>query len=85
MLEEELGTTTFKFVMINGKMVCAEHGIKGRFVCILLCVLSQSCPTLCDPTDCSLPGSSVHGILQARILECVVMLSSRGSSCQGLN
>ena len=27
------------------------------------------CPTLCDPVDCSLPGSSVHGILQARILE----------------
>ena len=31
--------------------------------------VTQSCPTLCDPTDCSLPGSSVHGILQARILE----------------
>ena len=31
----------------------------------------QSCPTLCDPMDCSLPGSSVHGILQARILEWV--------------
>ena len=31
----------------------------------------QSCPTLCDPVDCSLPGSSVHGILQARILEWV--------------
>ena len=30
----------------------------------------QSCPTLCDPTDCSLPGSSVHGTLQARVLEC---------------
>ena len=29
----------------------------------------QSCPTLCDPMDCSPPGSSVHGILQARILE----------------
>ena len=29
----------------------------------------QSCPTLCDPVDCNLPGSSVHGILQARILE----------------
>ena len=29
----------------------------------------QSCPALCDPMDCSLPGSSVHGILQARILE----------------
>ena len=43
-------------------------------------VLAQSCPTLCDPMDGSLPGSSVHGILQARILEWVVMPSSRGSS-----
>ena len=33
--------------------------------------VAQSCPTLCDPVDCSLPGSSVHGILQARILEWV--------------
>ena len=40
----------------------------------------QSCPTLCDPMDCSPPGSSVHGILQARILERVVIPSSRGSS-----
>ena len=31
--------------------------------------VAQSCPTLCDPMDCSPPGSSVHGILQARILE----------------
>ena len=31
--------------------------------------VAQSCPTLCDPTDCSLPGSSVHGIFQARVLE----------------
>ena len=37
----------------------------------------QSCPTLCDPMDCSLPGSSVHGILQARILEWVAIASSR--------
>ena len=36
--------------------------------------------TLCDPVDYSLPGSSVHGILQARILEQVAMPSSRGSS-----
>ena len=42
--------------------------------------LLQSCPTLCDPMDYSLPGSSVHGILQARILEWVAMPSSRGSS-----
>ena len=40
----------------------------------------QSCPTLCDPMDCSLPDSSVHGILQARILEWVAMPFSRGSS-----
>ena len=33
----------------------------------------QSCPTLCDPMDCSLPGSSVHGSLQARILEWVAI------------
>ena len=32
-----------------------------------------SCPTLCDPMDCSLPGSSVHGIFQARILEWVAI------------
>ena len=38
----------------------------------------QSCPTLCDPMNCSLPSSSVHGILQARILEWVAMPSSRG-------
>ena len=40
----------------------------------------QSCPTLCDPVNCSPPGSSVHGMLQARILEWVAMPSSRGSS-----
>ena len=40
----------------------------------------QLCPTLCDPMDCSLPGSSVHEILQARILEWVAGPSSRGSS-----
>ena len=40
----------------------------------------QSCPALCDPMDCSPPGSSIHGILQSRILEWVAMPSSRGSS-----
>ena len=33
------------------------------------CLIAKSCPTLCDPVDCSLPGSSVHGISQARVLE----------------
>ena len=45
-----------------------------------LCSDAQSCPTLCDPMDCSLPDSSVHGISQARILEWVAISSSRGSS-----
>ena len=45
-----------------------------------LYVLAQLHVTLCDPTDCSPPGSSVHGILQARRLEWVAISSSRGSS-----
>ena len=44
------------------------------------CLLTQSCLILCDPMDCSPPGFSVHGILQARILEWVAISSSRGSS-----
>ena len=44
------------------------------------CLVSQSCPTLCDFMDCSLPDASVHGILQARMLEWVAMPISRGCS-----
>uniref|UniRef100_A0A8C6E430 Cytochrome c oxidase subunit 5A, mitochondrial n=1 Tax=Moschus moschiferus TaxID=68415 RepID=A0A8C6E430_MOSMO len=47
---------------------------------VLFRSIAQSCPTLCDPVDCSLPGFSVHGILQARILEWVTISFSRGSS-----
>ena len=60
------------------------------FLCLsfLICKLgththtevAQSCPTLCDPMDCSPPGSSVHGIFQAWILEWVDISFSRGSS-----
>ena len=42
--------------------------------------VSQSCPTLCNPMDCSLPGSSVHGIFQAIVLEWIAISFSRGSS-----
>ena len=46
--------------------------------------LAQSCPTLCDPMDCSLPCSSIHGILQARVLEWVATAFSYKKSgvCQ---
>ena len=42
--------------------------------------VTQLCPTLCDPVGCSLPASSAYGILQAKILEWIAILSSRGSS-----
>ena len=49
-------------------------------VCVCVCVCAQSCPNLCDPMDYILPGSSVHGVSQARILQWVAMPSCRGSS-----
>ena len=60
----------------------AEDSVVTALEYILpLCVLvTQLCPTLCNPMDCSPPGSSVHGIFQARILEWVAMPLSRGSS-----
>ena len=69
-----------------------EHGMPALFHCVSHAGASlfyesenesevaQLCPTLCDPMDCSLPGSSVHGISQARILEWVAISFSRGSS-----
>ena len=42
--------------------------------------VAQSCPTLCNTIDCSLPGSSVHGIFKTRILEYIAIFSSRGYS-----
>ena len=42
---------------------------------VVVVLVAQSCPTLYDPTDCSPPGSSVHGILQARILEWIAIPS----------
>ena len=53
---------------------CARH------MSVRACLVTQPCLTLRNPMDCSPPGSSLHGILQARILEWVAMLCSRGSS-----
>jgi len=61
---------------MDGGLEC-ESLIKKVFGGVLV---TQSCPTLCDPMDCSPPGSSVHGILQARTLEWVAILFSRGFS-----
>ena len=59
-----------------------QSSVKGYlgYLHVLCVLISQSCPTLCDPMDCGLPGFSVHGILQARILEWVAIPFSRGTS-----
>ena len=61
------------------------HFTVNLWMCVYVCVHTrakslQSCLTLGNPMDCSPPGSSVHGILQAGVLEWVAMPSSRGSS-----
>ena len=60
----------------SGKPLSLHYCLDGMCVC----EVAQSCPTLCDPMDCSLTGSSVHGIFQARVLEWVAISFSRGSS-----
>ena len=68
---------------------CADHSGSRRLVhhnlcvfgeCVCVRLVAQSCPTLCDPVDCTPPGSSVQGILLARILQRVAIPFSRGSS-----
>ena len=51
-----------------------------RRLYFVVCLVVQSCSTLFDPIDCTPPDSSIHGILQARILEWVAIPFSRGSS-----
>ena len=65
---------------IAQKRVLSVVGSVCVCVCARTCAVTHSCPTHCDPLDCSPPGSSVHGILQARILEWVAISFSRGSS-----
>ena len=52
----------------------------SHLVVVVKVIVTQSCPTLCNPMDCSPPGSSVHGIPQARIMEWVSMSFLRGSA-----
>ena len=51
------------FLFLPWELSCASAAVAAA------AKLLQSCPTLCDPMDCSLPGSSAHGIFQARVLE----------------
>ena len=58
---------------------CWQRNLESRDIqlCKACCSVAQSCPVLCNPMDCSLPGSSVHWILQARILEWVATCFSK--------
>ena len=62
------------------KMMLGDIGMIALSPCHIHCMHAQSCLALCDPMDCNPPGSSVHGLFQARTLEWVAIPSSRESS-----
>ena len=75
---KELDTTRW---VSNSNYMSRMWSLQGvTFTVREMCVIAQSCLTLCNPVDCSLPVSSVCGISQARILEWVAISFSRGSS-----
>ena len=63
-----------------GRELISPDNVTRTILRILWSKVTQSYPTLCDPKDCSIPGSSVHEIFQARVLEWVAFAFSRGSS-----
>ena len=69
------------YIPLSHVVTSSQHPITlYSHMFITICSDAQLCPTLCNPTDYSPPGSSVHGILQARILDWVAISFSRGSS-----
>ena len=58
-------------------LVTSQEGLQTVRGMVCVCLAAQLCLTFCDPMDCSLLGSSVHGLLQARILEWVAIFSSK--------
>ena len=78
LIEVMLGTRETWVVL--GGIVTYKEPIFIYFSYMYMSEVAQLCPTLCDPLDCSLPHSSIHGIFQARVLEWVAISFSRGSS-----
>ena len=77
-----LGFPSYKaFIPLTFSLSSTVQVALKTFVCVCVCVCVQSHPTLCDPMDCSSPGSSVHRIFQERILQWVAVFCARGS-CQ---
>ena len=80
--EAILEGNNFRLHLNDGKDSDKYNGNGNRNtmeIVAVLCLVTQSCPTLCDPINCSLLGSSVHGISQTRILEWVAISLSRRS------
>ena len=84
-----VGLRSFSVMVFSGYMpaivTCHLRGFSSKlFNCVVcslcVCLVAPLCRPLCNPLDCSLPGSSVHGIVPARILAWVAISSSRGSS-----
>ena len=73
-------THTHIYIHIYMHTYICIHTHIYTYICMCMCKVTQSYLTLCDPVDCSPPGSSVHGILQARILEWIAMSFSSRSS-----
>ena len=77
-------TTSGVIFVFHTQNVLPVEWVEDKYAILTSCKseseVTQSCPTLCDPMDCSLLDSSVHGIFQARILEWVPSSFSRGSS-----
>ena len=69
--------------LLDSRLTLEHPGLEPNVVrtaAVAAGLITQLCPTLCNPMDCSPPGSSVHGMFQARILEWVAISSSRKSS-----
>ena len=78
-LEAGIGLGILFLLHSNNSNLNGHIRLNSMYVCIS-CMLIQPCLILYDPMDCSIPGSSVHGISHAKILEWVAVSSSRGSS-----
>ena len=76
-IPREPGTKPKETTDLEDRLLKELKLLRGIRMIASMCAKSLQ---LCDPVDCNLPGSSVHGILQARILDWVAMPSSRGSS-----
>ena len=69
-----------QYIAINCRKWIKNYIYIHMYACMHASSVAHLCPTLCDPMDCSSPGSSVHGIFQARIQKWVAFFSFRGSS-----